>query len=112
MENDKLKTAVIKSREVVESAVRKMNCDIGLMVFGKDGGVGLVLGGDKGQFNGKALPFMREAAKRIQQVIAAYESGKVSLMDTASYHTYNKETGEFESSHKIEPAAPEGNSLN
>lgn len=82
--------------KAVESLVDASHADLGLFIASKQGSLGLFCGGSKEQMGDKLVPFLKEAVKRINLVIAESEQGKLELSEDGKNHLfYDKEEKKF-----------------
>jgi hypothetical protein len=81
---------------ITEDAIKASGTEIGMFVFQKGPGLGLVVGGKQGEFNENVVPFLKEAVKRIQEVIDETGKGGISLTDKCQdYYIYDTKKGVF-----------------
>jgi len=91
--------------DITKYVCQKTKTDMVMMVFKKGPGIGLTLAGSKDGFNENTVPFLKEAVKRIQEMIAAAESGNINLSTSSmDGYIYDTNKGEFKAvSRKEEP---------
>lgn len=80
---------------MTEKIVSITQSDMGILILNKKGALGLFCGGKKGEFNENVIPFFKEAIKKLQDVVAAHESGDISLTGDDGGFQWDSKEGKF-----------------
>ena len=81
---------------VVAKCIHTVTADIGVFVFSKDKFIGLAMGGKNAEFKEEVVPFLKEAIKRMQQVIEATEKKEIDISKDDAMFAFNNKEGKFQ----------------